>query len=166
MDLSLSKLEKKNLKLVHKIIKKWREILHIDPIWEIVVEVYNSEEVEERLDAAFLNLADAEYYTAILSLSNEIMMLEGEDFTDTLNDVACHELVHLSCTDFYRTALLAANENVEMRKELRYRFEQITSRMQRAFMEMQSKINELEESLKKERANNNASNNMEEMEEE
>jgi hypothetical protein len=83
-----------------------------------------------------------------------------------LNDVACHELVHLSCTDFYRAALLAANENVEMRKELRYRFEQITSRMQRAFMEMQSKINKLEESLKKEKSNKFNTSNMEEMEEE
>lgn len=162
MDLSLSQAEKKNLKLAFKILKKWREILHIDPIWKLNVEIYNSEEVDDGMDAAYLNLADAEYFTAILSLSNDLMMLEEEDFIDTLNAVACHELVHLSCVDFYRTAQLAAGDNLEMKKELKYRFEQITSRMQRAFVDMQNRINKLEEVSKKKSSSNNAEKTEEE----
>lgn len=139
MDLSLSQTEKRNLKLAFKILKEWREKLHTDPIWTIRIEVYNTEEVEEGMDAAFLNLSNAEYFVVTLSLSNDLMLSKKEDFVETMNNIACHELIHLSSGDFYRTAQLSAGDNEQMQKELRYKYEQFTSRMQKAFMDMHRK---------------------------
>jgi len=152
MDLSLTQAERKNLKLAFKILKEWRDKLHIDPIWTIRVEVYNSEEAEEGMDVAFFNLSNAEYFVVVLSLSNDLMLFEEEDFVEAMHDIACHELVHLSSGDFYRTAQLSAGDNEQMQKELRYKYEQFTSRMQKAFMDMHRKVEKIEKSLKKAKA--------------
>ena len=62
-----------------------------------------------------------------------------------MNDIVCHELIHLATIDFFRTARLAAAENEEMQSELEYKFEQFTSRLQRAFSAANDKIEELED---------------------
>lgn len=147
MDLLLTQVERKNLKLAFKIIKEWRKRLYIDPIWTVNIEIYNGEEADED-NIAFINLSNAEYFVITLFLSNELMLMEERDFTKTINDVVCHELVHLVSGDFYRTAQLAAGDNEEIQKEIKYKYEQFTSRIQIAFTDVYKRVEKLEELLK------------------
>jgi uncharacterized protein YdeI (YjbR/CyaY-like superfamily) len=68
------------------------------------------------------------------------MKLSESDFKKAVNEVLCHELIHLVMIDFMRTAQLAADEDQVLQDELRYKFEQYTTRMQRAFMDLDKKV--------------------------
>jgi len=138
MDLSFSRQEKKILKLTEKTIKKWRSILYIDPLWNIYIDVFDDEEMP--LALARVDASSTEYYMATIELSYSMLQMVEEEFMEKIDDIICHELLHLVMIDFFRTAQVAAGESEEMHKELKYKYEQFTSRLQRAFMDMYKKV--------------------------
>ena len=142
MDFTLTRKEKKFLRLAKNIVAKWKEVLYLDPLWRINIDVFDDTDIPEAL--ARLDTSSAEYYMTTIELSYSLFELKEADFVDKMNEVACHELLHLVMVDFFRTAQLAAAENEEMIKELRYKYEQFTSRLQRAFSDMFNTNMELE----------------------
>ena len=73
-------------------------------------------------------------------MTGDILPVVVEGFLQKINEVICHELVHLVMVDFFRTAKLMVSDNKEMSKELRYKYEQITARLQRSFIELYKKV--------------------------
>lgn len=138
MDLSFSKKEKKILRLAEKTIKRWRGLLHIDPLWTIYLDVFDDEEMPSAF--ARIDASSTEYYIATIELSYSTLQMEEDDFLKKIDDIICHELLHLVMIDFFRTAQVAAGEREEMQRELKYKYEQFTSRLQRAFMDIYKKI--------------------------
>jgi hypothetical protein len=119
-------------------MKKWRSHLKLDPIWAIEFKFADPEEMNGSF--AIVNADNAEYYSATIYLSDLLMKLSESDFKKAVNEVLCHELIHLVMIDFMRTAQLAADEDQVLQDELRYKFEQYTTRMQRAFMDLDKKV--------------------------
>jgi len=142
MDFTFSKKEKRFLQLAGEIIQKWREALHLDPLWRIDIDVFDDIDTPGAL--ARVDASNTEYYIATIELSYSLFELKEKTFVSKMNEIGCHELLHLVMVDFFRTAQLAANENEEMLKELRYKYEQFTSRLQRAFVDMFNAKMELE----------------------
>lgn len=150
MELIITKRDKKLLKAVENIIFKWRKILHIDPLWKI--EVIFSESISGSYSAiAALDTSGAAYYMADIHIS-EALFENPDDFVfDKINEAICHELVHLVYIDFYRTAQLAAGENEEMIAELNYKYEQSTSRLQRALVDLEKQKQQIKKQEEKPR---------------
>ena len=138
MEYILTKKDKQLVRLVEKIIKKWKKNLQIDPLWHIEVVIVDDEEMEGAI--ARVNSSSSEYFTASIEITNGLLYLPEDKFLSTIDDFVCHELVHLVSIDFYRTALLAVGENHTLAKELKYRYEQFTSRLQKAFVEMEKQV--------------------------
>jgi hypothetical protein len=142
MDFTLTRREKRFLKLAEDIVARWRAVLHLDPLWKISLDVFDDSEIPEAL--ARIDASTTEYYMATIELSCSLFELKEARFVSKMNEIACHELLHLVMVDFFRTAQLAATESEEMLKELRYKYEQFTSRLQRAFSDMFNANVELE----------------------
>lgn len=138
-----SKSDRAKIKIIRKTVDKWRKILHLDPIWVISIELVDAEIMEGAL--ARVDTSNTEYYVAIMEIASAMLHLEEDEFLPVINEITCHELVHLVMIDFVRSAQLAAGENESMHSELRYKYEQFTSRLQRAFMDLDERISELEE---------------------
>ena len=119
-------------------IKKWRANLKLDPVWVINSEFIPAEEMEGAY--AMVNADNTEYYSASIYVSDFLTQLSEVDFKKAINEVICHELVHLVMIDFMRTAQLAAGNKQVLQEELRYKFEQFTTRIQRAFMDFDKKV--------------------------
>jgi uncharacterized protein YdeI (YjbR/CyaY-like superfamily) len=124
--------------IVNGLMKKWRNYLKLDPIWVIEFKFIDSEEMNGSF--AMVNADNSEYYAASVYLSDLLTKLPETEFKNAVNEVLCHELIHLVMIDFMRTAQLAADEDQVLQDELRYKFEQYTTRMQRAFMDLDKKV--------------------------
>jgi len=123
--------------IVSGLLKKWRAILKLDSVWVINFEFIPAEELGEAY--AMVNADNTEYYSASIYFSDILTRLQESDFKKAANEVVCHELIHLVMIDSMRTAQLAAGKNQILQDELRYKFEQYTTRMQRAFMDLDKK---------------------------
>ena len=141
MDLNFTKKERKLLKIAEEIIEKWRVILHLDPLWNIDLTIFD----DEAIPGAFarVDASATEYFFATIELSYDVLQLKEEDFEKKMNEAACHELLHLVMVDFFRSAQLVAGENAVMQDELKYKYEQFTSRLQKAFVELYESRKEL-----------------------
>jgi hypothetical protein len=139
----MTKSDRIRAKFIRKVILKWRKILLLDPIWLISIDIVET----EIMDRAFarVDTSNAEYFVATLEISDSLLQLEDKEFEFVINEVACHELIHLVMIDFVRSAQLVAGNNKKMCDELQFKYEQFTSRFQRAFMGVDEYIEKLEE---------------------
>lgn len=139
----INKSDRIRTKFIKKVILKWRKALLLDPIWLISIDIIDT----EIMDRAFarVDTSNAEYFVATLEISDTLLQLDDKEFEFVINEVACHELIHLVMIDFVRSAQLVAGNNKKMCDELRYKYEQFTSRFQRAFMGLDEHIGKLEE---------------------
>lgn len=147
MDLNFSKKERKLLKMAEEILDKWRTILHLDPLWRIDLTIFDDNEMPGAF--ARVDASTTEYFFATIEISYDMLRLREEDFEDKMNEAACHELLHLVMVDFFRSAQLVAGENEAMQNELKYKYEQFTSRLQKAFINLYEYRKELSELEKK-----------------
>ncbi|MFA5048228.1 MAG: hypothetical protein WC516_04370 [Patescibacteria group bacterium] len=147
MDLNFTKKERKLLKLAEEIIDKWRDILHLDPLWSIDLTIFD----DDTTPGAFarVDASTTEYFFATIEISYSMLQLREEDFEAKMNEAACHELLHLVMVDFFRSSQLVAGENEAMQNELKYKYEQFTSRLQKAFIQLYESRSELAELQKK-----------------
>ena len=148
MDFSLNKKEKKLFKIVEDSVKKWREILYLDPLWDIDVTIFDDDMMPGAL--ARVDVSSTEYFLATVEVSYDMFDMKEEEFKEKINEVICHELLHVVSIDFFRSAQLAAGENEVIQKELRYRYEQFTSRLQKTFNKLHSsyeKVGEFENKI-------------------
>ena len=138
--------ERKLLSIARSLIKKWKSILLLDPIWSILVEV----QYEEEMDGAVgrIDTGRVEYFSATIEISDVLMYFEEEDMLHILETLICHELIHLVMVDFFRTAKLAAGKSKEMHEEINYKYEQFTSRLQQAFLKLNDKNEKVFKKLK------------------
>jgi ribosomal protein L29 len=132
--LTLSREDKRLVKIIENVVKKWKKQLQLDHLWNIEIEVVDSEEMEGAV--ARVDTSNSEYFVATIEVTHALLQLPQERFFTTINEVVFNELVHLVMIDFYRTAQLAAVDNEKISKELRYKYEQFTSRFQRAFVDL------------------------------
>lgn len=146
MDFTFSKKERRLLQLAENIVEEWKAILHLDPLWTIHIDVFD--DIDNPGALARVDASNTEYYVATIELSYSLFEFKEKQFVLKMNEIACHELLHLATVDFFRTAQLAAAENEEMLKELRYKYEQFTARLQKAFVEMFNSNIELEVKLR------------------
>jgi len=138
-----NKIYRSRRKFITKVINKWKKVLLLDPIWLLSIDMVDSEEMGQAF--ARVDTSNAEYYVATLEISDVLMGLDDKEFEFVINEVACHELIHLVMIDFVHSAQLLAGNNKKMCDELRYKYEQFTSRFQRAFMGVDEYIEKLEE---------------------
>jgi len=144
MEYVLTKRDRQLLKSAEKLIKKWRKNLQLDPLWTIGVEIIDDEEMDGAV--ARVDTSNSEYYVAVIEITNALLHLPEDKFLQTINELVCHELVHLVMIDFFRTAQLAAGNKDTLVKELRYKYEQFTSRFQRAFVDLDKQVIKSKES--------------------
>ena len=128
--------------LAEDIIQEWRDILYLDPIWRIYIETFENEE----LAFGRLDTSGAAYFMATIEIAESAFGLSEEKFVKNMNNMISHELVHLAAIDFYRTALLSVGDDEKLKNELIYRYEQFTTRLQRAFIDLKEECNVSEES--------------------
>ena len=126
--------ERRYMELAESIVKKWRDILHIDPLWKIDVCFFNNEYKPSA--SCRINSANSEYYSTSLEIAESMIQINEELFIEEIEDVVCHELIHLVSIDFYRIAKALAGDSEEVRKTLLYHFEQSTVRLQKSFMKL------------------------------
>lgn len=117
-------------------IERWREILMLDQIWRFTLDVLEDDELNNQ--AAAVDLSKAEYYLARIMVARSQLSLSGDELRKTAKQTACHELVHVLTTDYQRAALSATSDNTPMRAEMRYRYEQLTSRLTEALLELET----------------------------
>jgi len=98
---------------------------------------------------ARVDTSNSEYYVAVMEINAAIFTSEEEEFVFLINEIVCHELVHLVMIDFVHSAQVAAGDNESMHDELRYKYEQFTSRLQKAFMGLDDLITSLQEEAMK-----------------
>ena len=67
MDLNFTKKERKLLKLAEEIIDKWRDILHLDPLWSIDLTIFD----DDATPGAFarVDASTTEYFFATIEIS-------------------------------------------------------------------------------------------------
>jgi len=141
MEFALTKKEKQLLRISEKIIKKWRKYLQLDPLWTINIEMLDGEEMEGAI--ARVDTSNSEYFVANIEITDALLDLPDEKITNAINEMICHELVHLVMIDFYRTAELFTNGKEDLIKELKYKYEQFTSRFQKAFVDLDKQLERL-----------------------
>jgi len=124
--MKLSANERKAKRVFEKAVKYWRKVLLIDPIWTFKVEVVEDDEMG--CSSANVNIGSAEYYIACVGIARGLLS-EEENLEAVASHVACHEMLHIATADYQRAAVTAAGENYEMQEELRYRYEQLVSRL-------------------------------------
>jgi hypothetical protein len=142
MEFVPNKRDRKLIKAANKLIQRWSKHLCLDPLWTINVEVMPDEEMEGAL--ARIDTSTSEYYVSTMEINQVLLQVEDNRFIDTVNEIVCHELIHLVMIDFFRTAQIAAGKKEEFQKELKYKYEQFTSRFQRAFIDMDRSLQRAE----------------------
>jgi hypothetical protein len=105
----------------------------------------------ETMGGAFarVDTTNSEYYVTTMEINAAILNSEEGEFELLINEIVCHELVHLVMIDFIHSAQLVAGDNESMHNELRYKYEQFTSRLQKAFMDLDEQIATLQRDTEK-----------------
>ena len=66
------------------------------------------------------------------------MFLTDEDFfINEIEEAISHELTHIAIIDFYRIADILTEGDSKLKKILLYNYEQVTVRLQRAFLKLE-----------------------------
>ena len=138
MENRLSKENKQLLKITEKSVKKWRTTLQLDPLWDISVEILDDDIMEGAI--ARVDTSNSEYFVATIEVSTDLSYLPKEKLPDTINEMVCHELIHIVMIDLFRTMQLLAGKKENWSQELRYKYEQFTSRFQRAFVDLDKQL--------------------------
>jgi hypothetical protein len=146
MNLEFSKEEKDFLRLAEETVEKWRNILYVDPIWGINVEIF---ETDDYTDYARINMSNSEYYLATIEISYLILQLEKSEFMKKIDGIISHELLHLTTIDFFMTAQIAAGKRKEISDLLKHKYEQFTSRLHKAFVDLYKKVPERAKEVEK-----------------
>jgi hypothetical protein len=128
---------KKFFKMADSIIAKWRKILHVDPIWKIHTDIIDDAESPA---LARIDTSNAEYYAASIEFSENLLSADIDIIMPVIEEVVSHEIIHLVLLEFFRTAQIAAGKNQVIHRELLYKYEQFTSRLQKAFCELEEKV--------------------------
>jgi hypothetical protein len=147
MELKLTDKEKLYLEAAERVVAEWREVMELDPIWDILVDI-----IEEEIEGAkgAVNIGGSQYYKASILLGENLFDLDEEEFLGELNDkVVPHELMHLVAVDFFRTALTLAGENEHLKQELRYRYEQFVVRTSKIITKLRNENLRLKYELKR-----------------
>lgn len=129
---------RKLLKILKSKIKKWRKILFIDPIWEIEINILDAEIMENSL--ARVDFTEEDYFRIFIDVNESILKYSDEEIDQIANRVACHELIHSVSSDFQRIAMVAVRKNKQLMEELRFRYEQFTTRLEKAFLKMDKEL--------------------------
>ncbi len=137
----------KYIGITKKIISKWKKILKIDPIWEIEISALNSTEMSDA--AARIDVSNSEYYRVYIDVNENLFLEDEKEFVKIINRVACHELIHLATADYHRTSALFAQENDQLKNELVYKYEQLTTKFEKILLEMQDRVEKLEKDINK-----------------
>jgi len=138
MEILLSQDEQFLLEKAYDILEKWRNIMNVDPMWTIKIQPVNN--LEESL--AFLSMTRAANYQAKICVNYDVFSYHAETFMSEMELIMCHELIHLVTEDFMRTAMLAAGYNRKLIDELKYKYEQLTSRLQKTILSLTTKESE------------------------
>jgi len=136
--MGLTTCEKKAKRLFERELKRWRNILLIDPIWTFKLTILEDEEMEH--GDANVDIGQSEYYLAHINVSKHLLSLNEEQLEQTAAHVACHEMLHIAMADYQRAALVAAGDNKQMREELDYRYEQLVSRLSMILLDFDSEV--------------------------
>lgn len=139
----LTKEERQAIKIVEKSVKKWRTVLQLDPLWDIDVEILDDDAMEGAL--ARVDTSNSEYFVTTIEISGGLAYLPKDKLQETINEMVCHELIHIVMIDLFRTMQLIAGDNENWAQELRYKYEQFTSRFQRAFVELDKQLSKAKE---------------------
>lgn len=126
--------ERKARRVFDKAVRRWYNILLIDPIWTVGVVVDEDETMEH--GDAYVDIGTAEYYVANVHISRSLLSMSSKKLEKVAQRVACHELLHITTADFQRAALVAVGDNEKMREELRYRYEQLVSKLSMILMDL------------------------------
>lgn len=149
MEIILSEKEKLFMEIAKKVVENWREVMNIDPIWELPIDIYDEDDAPPSAKGA-LDVSEAQYYRAPVLLFEGMFDLSEEEFMAELNDkVVPHELTHLVAVDFFRTATLMARDNDQLREELRYKYEQFVVRFCKIITTLRNENLRLRYELKK-----------------
>jgi len=140
MEILLSENDQRLLKLAHRVLEQWRAILNIDPIWKIGIEVLPNDEIEGSM--THIDMSRAAVYGAKVCVDYDFFLCDDDVFLTEMERVFSHELIHLVAEDFMRTAVLAAGHNRKLVKELRHKYDQFTSRLQKTLTDLVIKENE------------------------
>lgn len=119
--------EKRAAKVFDRAVKRWYRTLLIDPVWNVGLVVLEPEEMDH--GDAYVDIGSSEYYTANVCISRNLLSLPPKELDKVASDVVCHELLHILTADFQRAAITATGDNEKMQEELRYRYEQVVSRL-------------------------------------
>ena len=134
MEVVLSPQDRKVLSKANALVKKWSKILCLDPIWNVEVSLLTNEEMENGL--ARIDTGSSEYYEVVIEINHLLSKLDDDLLNEELETAICHEMVHLVLIDFFRTAQIAVGDRDILLKELIYKYEQITSRLQKSFLSL------------------------------
>lgn len=119
--------ERRAARVFDKAVKRWYRTLLIDPVWNVGLVVLDQDEIKH--GDAYVDLGSSEYYTATICISRALLSLPPKELEKVASDVVCHELLHVLTADFQRAAITATGDNEKMQEEMRYRYEQVVSRL-------------------------------------
>lgn len=126
--------ERRARRVFDKAVRRWYRILLIDPVWTVGVAVNEDGEMEH--GEAYVDIGTSEYYMANVCIARSLLSLPAKELEKVASSVACHELLHIATADFQRASIVAAGDNEKMQEELRYRYEQLVSRLSMILMDL------------------------------
>jgi len=125
--MKLTSEERRAKKVFDKAVRHWYRTLLIDPVWTVGVVV--DEDAEMEMGDAYVDIGTSEYYIADIHVARSLLSLSGKELEKIASNVACHELLHIATADFQRSALVATVDNEKMQEDMRYRYEQVVSKL-------------------------------------
>jgi len=129
--------ERKAGKVFTKAVRKWYRKLLIDPVWTVNVVIVDDGDMLH--GAACVDIGAAEHYTADIYVSRSLLSLPENELKKVACETACHEILHLLTADFQRGIIVATGDNDKLRDELRYRYEQVVSRLSMILVDLTEK---------------------------
>lgn len=132
MEIMLTQEDDDLYNLVLKILEEWRDRLYIDSIWDVAVRIVPSDHING--SPSLIGLLKSANYYAEIKINYDLFSLPKEDFVWEINKIMAHELVHLVAEDFMRLAIFAASGNNRLIEELKHKYEQFTTRLQKSLV--------------------------------
>lgn len=127
-------------------LEKWRKIYLLDPLWRL--DLFTFDDAEMPGAYARVDISTAEYYFASIEIAESTFEMKEDEFMEIVNEALAHELLHILLIDFFRTSQVCAGENQELLEELKYKYEQFTTRLAKSYTNLDAKIIEKDELLK------------------
>jgi len=136
----LTRKEAKRVRAFRKELEHWKEILMMDPLWDIRLSVVSddskafSKSAVERsgkkfIKRSFCDLSKTEYYSGDIGLARSALSVPESEAEHMRRDTMSHEMIHFLTADYHRAALAAAGGDQRVINELAYRYEQLVVRI-------------------------------------